>query len=93
MASAKLHTQMVWQPKQGIRKSDYPNVNWDDHAAIAKDPRFGSFVAVPVFGLTADEFSAAAADGIVTETEWNAFDAGTVVKTGLVGLALYALLL
>lgn len=90
MANEKLHTQMVWQPKSGIIKSDYPGVNWDDRAAIAKDPRFGSWVAVPVFGLTADEFTAAAADGIVTETEWN--DPATIVKTAAVGLGIWAVL-
>ena len=89
MANATLRTQLVWQPKPNIIQRDYPDVNWNDRAAVAKDPRFGSFVAVPVFGLTADEFTAAASDGIVTEDEWN--NPATIAKVGL-GLGVLALL-
>ena len=71
MIAKPTNFETVWQPNPNIVKSDYPGVNWNDIGAVSRDQRLGHWVLVPVAGLTTDQFSAAAADGIVTEEEWN----------------------
>ena len=83
-----LKTEHVWMPKPGIIKSVFPGVDWNDIQALMNDGRFGSMVAVPVYGTADSEVKEWLADGEVTEAEMSGSALPVVAGIGILALLL-----
>lgn len=80
--SKSLTVQKVWVANPNIDRRNYPGVDWNDIAAIEKDPRFGSFVSVMALD-NSDYVSAALDAGVESVNDILGFPAHIVVGASL----------